>query len=158
MLRIKKLETHYQEQLKEKAIKDISVFIQSIINADVTKSKYTRFLIDAFLNDKFLEEDLVGGLESTVGQAISLFDKHKGKLSVEQRSIYALDKETGEALYQSPGDLWNVVKQYQGELLLGFFFFSSFCFWRYVLISPYLSFDTFFMFKRSSIVFIGLPF
>jgi hypothetical protein len=116
MSRIKKLENHYQEQLKEHKIKNVSEFIQFIVDADITKGKYARFLIESFLNDKFLEEDLVGGLESTVGQAISLFDKHKDKLPIEQRSVFALDKETGEALYQSPGDLWNSVKQYQGEL------------------------------------------
>jgi hypothetical protein len=115
MSRIKKLETYYQKQLTEKNIKDISVFIQFIVNADITKGKYARFLIESFLNDKFLEEDLMGGLESTVGQAVSLFEKHKSKLPVEQRSVFALDKETGEALYQSPGDLWNSIKQYQGE-------------------------------------------
>ena len=116
MSRLEKLENHYQKQLTEHNVKNVSNFIHSIIDADITKGKYSRFLIDSFLNDKFLEEDLVGGLDSTVGQAISLFDKHKGKLPVEQRSVYALDKETGEVLYQSPGNLWNKVKQYQGEL------------------------------------------
>jgi uncharacterized protein YbdZ (MbtH family) len=116
MSRIKKLKNHYQKQLTEKNIKDIPVFIQFILNADITKGKYARFLIESFLNNKFLEEDLVGGLESTIGQAISLFDKHKGKLPIEQRSVYALDEKTGEALYQSPGNLWNSVKQFQGEL------------------------------------------
>ena len=116
MSRINKLKNIYKEPLKEKDIKDTSVFIQSILNADITKGKYARFLIKAFLNDKFLEEDLIGGMDSTIGQAISLFDKHKGKLPVNERSVYALDKETGEALYQSPGDLWNSVKQFQGEL------------------------------------------
>ena len=116
MSRIKKLETHYHEQLIDHNIKDVSEFIKSILNADITHGKYARFLIESFLNDKFLEEDLMGGLESTVGQAISLFDKHKGKLPINERSVYALDEETGEALYQSPGDLWNKVKQYQGEL------------------------------------------
>jgi hypothetical protein len=116
MSRIKKLESHYQKQLKDHKIKDISRFIHSIVDADVTKGKYARFLIESFLNNKFLEEDLIGGLNSTVGQAISLFDKHKGKLSVEERSVYALNPETGEELYQSPGDLWNSVKQFQGEL------------------------------------------
>jgi hypothetical protein len=116
MSRIQKLETIYKEQLTSKHIKDTSVFIQSIIDADITKGKYARFLLECFLNDKFLEEDLIGGLNSTVGQAISLFDKHKSKLPIEKRSVYALNKETGEALYQSPGDLWNSVKQFQGEL------------------------------------------
>jgi hypothetical protein len=116
MSRIKKLENHYHEQLTKHKVKDIPVFIQFIVDADVTKGKYSRFLIESFLNDKFLEEDLIGGLESTVGQAISLFDKHKGKLPIEQRSVYALNKETKLPLYQSPGDLWNSVKQYQGEL------------------------------------------
>jgi hypothetical protein len=116
MSRIQKLENIYKEQLKNHKIDDVSVFIQSILNADITKGKYARFLLDAFLNDKFLEEDLVGGLDSIVGQSISLFDKYKNKLPVHERSIYALNKETGEALYQSPGDLWNSVKQYQGEL------------------------------------------
>ena len=116
MFRIKKLETHYHEQLTEKNIKDVSNFIHSIVDADITKGKYARFLIEAFLNDKFLEEDLDGGLDSTVGQAIILFDKHKSKLLVEQRSVYALDKETKLPLYQSPGDLWKAVKQFQGEL------------------------------------------
>ena len=116
MSRIQKLETIYKEQLEDKDIQNISKFIQSIVDADITKGKYARFLIEAFLNDKFLEEDLIGGLESTVGQAISLFHKHKSKLSENMRSVYALDKETGEALYQSPGDLWNSVKQFQGEL------------------------------------------
>ena len=116
MSRIHKLENIYKEQLEDKDIQNISKFIQSVIDADITKGKYARFLIEAFLNDKFLEEDLIGGLESTVGQAISLFHKHKSKLSENMRSVYALDKETGEALYQSPGDLWNSVKQFQGEL------------------------------------------
>jgi hypothetical protein len=116
MSRIQKLETIYKEQLEHKDIQNISKFIQSIVDADITKGKYARFLIEAFLNDKFLEEDLVGGFNSTVGQAITLFDKHKHKLPVHERSVYALNKETGEALYQSPGDLWNSVKQYQGEL------------------------------------------
>jgi hypothetical protein len=116
MSRIKKLETHYQERLKEKDIKNISEFIKSILDSDITKGKYARFLIESFLNDKFLEEDLMGGLDSTVGQTISLFDKHKNKLPVEQRSVYALNKETGEVLYQSPGDLWNIVKQFQENL------------------------------------------
>ena len=116
MSRIQKLENIYQEQLKEYKVDHVSEFIQFIIDADITKGKYARFLIEAFLNDKFLEEDLIGGLNSTVGQAISLFDKHKSKLPLEHRSVYALDKETGEALYQSPGDLWNSVKQFQGEL------------------------------------------
>jgi hypothetical protein len=115
MSRIQKLETIYKEQLTSKHIKDISVFLQSILNADVTKGKYARFLIDCFLNDKFLEEDLIGGLDSIVGQAISLFHKHKNKLPLEHRSVYALNPETGKALYQSPGDLWNNVKQFQGE-------------------------------------------
>jgi hypothetical protein len=116
MSRIKKLETHYQQKLTNHDVKNTSEFIQSILDSDITKGKYARFLIDSFLNDKFLEEDLIGGLDSTVGQAISLFDKHKGKLPLEQRSVYALNKETKLPLYQSPGDLWNVVKQYQGEL------------------------------------------
>ena len=116
MSRINKLETYYQEQLTNHNVKDVSEFIQFILDADITKGKYVRFMIEAFLNDKFLEEDLVGGLNSTVGKAISLFDKHKCKLSLEQRSVYALNKETKLPLYQSPGDLWNVVKQYQGEL------------------------------------------
>ena len=116
MSRIQKLENIYKEQLKEKDIKDTSNFIQYILDADVTKGKYARFLIEAFLNDKFLEEDLIGGLESTVGQAIRLFDKHKGKLPVHERSVYTLNPETKLPLYQSPGDLWNSVKQYQGEL------------------------------------------
>ena len=116
MSRIQKLETHYQEQLKKHQIKDVSEFIQTILDVDITKGKYARFLIEAFLNDKFLEEDLIGGLDSTVGQAISLFDKHKSKLPENMRSVYALNQETGEVLYQSPGDLWNSVKQYQGEL------------------------------------------
>jgi hypothetical protein len=116
MSRIKKLETHYQKALKDHEIDNISDFIQSILNTDITKGKYARFLIEAFLNDKFLEEDLIGGLESTVGQAISLFNKYKGKLPKNIRSVYALNSETGKALYQSPGDLWNNVKQFQGEL------------------------------------------
>ena len=116
MLRIQKLETIYKEQLINHNVNNVSNFIQSILNADITKGKYARFLIEAFLNDKFLEEDLIGGLNSTVGQAIFLFHKHKSKLSENMRSVYALDKETGEALYQSPGDLWNSVKQFQGEL------------------------------------------
>ena len=116
MSRIHKLESLYKERLKNYNVDNVSDFIQSIVNADITKGKYARFLIEAFLNDKFLEEDLIGGLNSTVGQAISLFDKHKHKLPVNERSVYALDKETGEALYQSPGDLWNNVKQYQGKL------------------------------------------
>ena len=116
MSRIKKLETRYKKQLNEYGIKDIYNFIQSIICIDITKGKYARFLIESFLNNKFLEEDLIGGLDSTVGQTISLFDKHKGKLPIEQRSVYALNPETKLPLYQSPGDLWKVVKQYQGEL------------------------------------------
>ena len=116
MSRIHKLENFYKELLKDKDIKNTSEFLQSILDVDITKGKYVRFLIEAFLNDKFLEEDLIGGVVSTVGQAINLFDKHKNKLPLEHRSVYALDKETGEALYQSPGDLWNSVKQFQGEL------------------------------------------
>mgnify|MGYP002478852688 CR=1 FL=1 len=116
MSRIQKLENHYHEKLTKHKIKDISEFIKSIIDADITKGKYARFLIESFLNNKFLEEDLNGGLKSTIGHAISLFDKHKGKLPIEQRSVYALDKETKLPLYQSPGDLWNGVKQFQGEL------------------------------------------
>ena len=116
MLRIKKLENHYHEQLTEHQIKDISVFIHSIVDADITKGKYARFLIESFLNNKFLEEDLMGGLESTIGKAISLFDKHKGKLPINERSVYTLNPETKLPLYQSPGDLWKSVKQYQGEL------------------------------------------
>ena len=115
MSRIHKLESLYKERLKNYNVDNVSDFIQSIVNADITKGKYARFLIEAFLNDKFLEEDLIGGLNSTVGQTISLFDKHKGKLPVNERSVYALSQDTGEALYQSPGDLWKVVKQYQGE-------------------------------------------
>ena len=107
MSRIHKLENIYQEQLKNHKIDDISNFIQSILNADITKGKYARFLLDAFLNDKFLEEDLIGELESTVGQAISLFHKHKSKLPENMRSVFK---------YSSPGDLWNSVKQFQGEL------------------------------------------
>ena len=91
MSRIKKLETHYQKQLKNHRIDNISNFIHSIFDADITKGKYARFLIDCFLNNKFLEEDLIGGLNSTVGQAISLFHKHKSKLPLAYRSIYALD-------------------------------------------------------------------
>ena len=107
MFRMKKLETYYKEQLKNKNIKNVSIFIYSILNADITKGKYARFLIEAFLNDKFLEEDLIGGLDSIVGQAISLFHKHKSKLPENMRSVFK---------YSSPGDLWNSVKQYQGEL------------------------------------------
>ena len=114
--RIKKIYNQYSKKLLEKEIKDVSNFIQSIVDADITKGKYTRFLIESFLNDKFLEEDLIGGLDSTVGQAVSLFDKYKGRLPIEQRSVYALNPETDEALYQSPGDLWNIVKQFHGEL------------------------------------------
>ena len=116
MSRINKLEHIYKEPLKDHKIKDTSNFIQSILNADITKGKYARFLIESFLNDKFLEEDLIGELDSTVGQAISLFHKYKHKLPIEYRSVYAVNLETGEALYQSPGDLWKSVKQYQGEL------------------------------------------
>jgi hypothetical protein len=107
MSRLDKLEKTYQKQLKSKSIKDISVFIQSVVNADITKGKYAGFLIESFLNDKFLEEDLIGGLESTIGQAISLFHKHKSKLPEDMRSIFK---------YTSPGDLWKAVKQFQGEL------------------------------------------
>jgi hypothetical protein len=116
MSRIHKLENIYKEQLKDHKVNNISNFIQNILNTDITKGKYARFLIEAFLNDKFLEEDLIGGLVSTVGKSISLFDKHKSKLPVHERSVYAFNQETGEALYQSPGDLWNSVKQFQGEL------------------------------------------
>jgi hypothetical protein len=116
MSRIQKLENIYKEQLKDHQVDNVSDFIQSVVDADITKGKYSRFLIEAFLNDKFLEEDLMGGVDSTVGQAIRLFDKHKSKLPINERSVYALNSETGEALYQSPGDLWNSVKQYQGEL------------------------------------------
>jgi hypothetical protein len=116
MSRIKKLENIYQEQLKDHQVDNVSDFIQFILDVDITKGKYARFLIESFLNDKFLEEDLIGGVDSTVGQAIRLFDKHKSKLPINERSVYALDKETGEKLYQSPGDLWNSVKQFQGEL------------------------------------------
>ena len=116
MLRIQKLKNIYKKPLENKNIKDVSNFIHFIFDADITKGKYARFLIEAFLNDKFLEEDLIGGLNSTVGQAIHLFHKHKNKLPLEHRSVYAFNQETGEALYQSPGDLWNSVKQYQGEL------------------------------------------
>jgi hypothetical protein len=116
MSRIIKLENIYKGRLKNHKVDNVSEFLQSILDTDITKGKYARFLIETFLNDKFLEEDLVGGLESTIGQAISLFDKHKHKLPLEHRSVYALNPETGEALYQSPGDLWNNVKQYQGEL------------------------------------------
>jgi hypothetical protein len=116
MSRIQKLENIYKEQLINHNIDNVSVFLQSIINADITKGKYTRFLIESFLNDKFLEEDLIGGLNSTVGQAMSLFDKHKSKLPENMRSVYALNLETQTLLYQSPGDLWNSVKQFQGEL------------------------------------------
>jgi hypothetical protein len=116
MSRIHKLENIYKEQLKNKNVENISIFIQYILDADITKGKYARFLIEAFLNDKFLEEDLIGGLESTIGQSISLFHKCKYKLPIEKRSIYALNPETKLPLYQSPGDLWNSVKQYQDEL------------------------------------------
>jgi hypothetical protein len=115
MSRIQKLENFYKKQLEHK-VDDVSEFLQSIIDVDITKGKYARFLIESFLNDKFLEEDLIGGLNSTVGQAISLFDKHKHKLPIEYRSVYALDKDTQIPLYQSPGDFWNSVKQFQGEL------------------------------------------
>ena len=107
MSRIQKLENIYKKPLENKNIKDVSNFIHSIVYVDVTKGKYARFLLDAFLNDKFLEEDLIGGLESTVGQAISLFHKHKHKLPEDMRSIFK---------YSSPGDLWKAVKQFQGEL------------------------------------------
>ena len=107
MSRIQKLENIYKEELKKSDIKQISDFIQSVVDADITKGKYARFLIESFLNDKFLEEDLIGGLESTVGQAISLFHKHKSKLPEDMRSVFK---------YSSPGDLWNSVKQFQGEL------------------------------------------
>jgi hypothetical protein len=116
MSRIHKLENVYKEKLENKKIKQISDFIQSVVDTDITKGKYARFLIEAFLNEKFLEEDLIGGLNSTVGQTISLFHKHKGKLPLEHRSVYALNPETKLPLYQSPGDLWNSVKQFQGEL------------------------------------------
>ena len=116
MSRIHKLENVYKEQLKNSDIKQISDFIQSVVDADITRGKYARFLIESFLNDKFLEEDLIGGLNSTVGQSISLFHKHKNKLPENMRSVYALNSETKLSLYQSPGDLWNSVKQYQGEL------------------------------------------
>ena len=116
MSRIHKLENIYKERLANHNINNVSVFVQFILDADITKGKYARFLIEAFLNDKFLEEDLVGGLDSTIGQAISLFHKHKSKLPENMRSVYALNPETGEALYQSPGDLWKSVKQFQGEL------------------------------------------
>jgi hypothetical protein len=49
----------------------------------------------------------MGGLESTIGQAISLFHKHKHKLPEDMRSVFK---------YNSPGDLWKAVKQFQGEL------------------------------------------
>ena len=116
MSRIQKLENIYQEQLIKHQVDNVSDFIQSVVYVDITKGKYARFLIESFLNDKFLEEDLIGGVDSTIGQTISLFHKHKHKLTINERSVYALNKETGEALYQSPGDLWNSVKQFQGEL------------------------------------------
>jgi hypothetical protein len=126
MSRIKKLETHYQKQLTEKKIKDISAFIHSIVDADITKGKYARFLIESFLNDKFLEEDLIGGLDSTVGQAIRLFDKHKGKLPLEQRSVYALDEETGEALYHQHNNLFFVIRicLFEKHFLVPFCFYE----------------------------------
>ena len=46
MSRLDKLEKTYQKQLKSKSIKDISVFIQNVVNADITKGKYAGFLID----------------------------------------------------------------------------------------------------------------
>ena len=116
MSRIYKLENIYKETLEDKDIQNISEFLQSVVDADITKGKYARFLIESFLNDKFLEEDLIGGVDSTVGQAIRLFDKHKSKLPENMRSVYAVNPETGEALYQSPGDLWKAVKQFQDEL------------------------------------------
>ena len=116
MARLDKTIKDYQEQLKEKGIDNIPEFVQSILDADITKGKYGRFLLDCYLNDKFRNEDLMGGLNSTIGQAISLFDKHKSKLPENMRSVYALNKATGKVLYQSPGDLWNSVKQFQGEL------------------------------------------
>ena len=116
MARLDKTIQDYQKQLKEKGIENIPDFINSILNTDITKGKYSRFLLECFLTDKFIEEDLIGGLDSTIGQAISLFHKHKSKLPLEHRSVYALNPETKLPLYQSPGDLWNSVKQFQGEL------------------------------------------
>ena len=107
MKRLEKIIQNYQEQLKEKGIKNIPEFIQSILNSDITKGKYSRFLLDCYLNNKFREEDLQGGLESTIGQAITLFHKHKSKLSEDMRSVYK---------YESPGDLWSAGKQFEGEL------------------------------------------
>jgi hypothetical protein len=106
-MRLEKIEKIYKKQLKNTGMKDTFTFFKNIVDADVTKGKYVRFLIEAFLNNKFLEEDLIGGLESTIGQAICLFHKHKSKLPENMRSIYN---------YTSPGDLWNNVKQFQGEL------------------------------------------
>lgn len=106
MARINKTTEMYRAQLKNKGITNIPLFIQSIIDADITKGKYSRFLLDCFLNNKFHKEDLIGGLNSTVGISISLFNKHKGKLPEDMRSVYK---------YNSPGDLWIAVKEYKNE-------------------------------------------
>lgn len=98
-----KLIQNYTDKLTEHGIKKPERFIDSILAVDITHGKYARFLIDGFLNDTFLEEDLVGGVESTVGKTITLFERNKARLPVEKRSYNQ---------YKSIADMWKMVKDF----------------------------------------------
>lgn len=79
--RNEKLIIDYRDKLLAKSLSfhDIHNLLKDIRNADITGGKYARFLLDCYLNNRIRQEDLKGGIESTVGQSILLFHKYKDR-------------------------------------------------------------------------------
>ena len=114
MSRIKKIQSLYENQIinyvkkQNIHISDIdSIWTMIFDNDSSPNKKNVRWIVETLLNDGFLWEDMLPGKDSKVYETITLFDKHKSKLSIENRSLMA---------YKTLGNLWNSVKQYQGEL------------------------------------------
>ena len=99
---------HIKKQYDISNIDDINSIWTTILDNDSSPNKKNiRWIVETLLNDGFLWEDMLPGKDSKVYETITLFDKHKSKLSIENRSLMA---------YKTLGNLWNSVKQYQGEL------------------------------------------
>ena len=114
MSRIEKIQNLYEKKiinlLKEQNIhiSDINLIWSIILDNDSSPNKKNvRWIVETLLNDGFLWEDMLPGKDSKVYETISLFDKHKNKLSIEKRSLMN---------YKTLANVWNSIKNYKGEL------------------------------------------
>lgn len=108
--RIEKIKADYLPAITHKLAHkyDVQSFMNDVIGSDpTTNGKYIRFLLDAFLDDSFLVEDIEGGNTSQIEKALSMFHKYRSKLPVEQRSLNK---------YKTPGDLWKAVRHFDGQM------------------------------------------